>query len=66
MSFSVSASGHIAPAAADGSVVDQVQAEVALYEALKAVLGNPAYGVTASNFSGSHVSGSLHLPDDGS
>lgn len=37
--------------------------EVALYEALKGVLSDPKYGVTNSSFGGSHVTGSLHVPD---
>ena len=63
-SWSLNASGEI-PAAADPSVPapDVVAREVALYEAIKAVLEDPQYGAQASSFMGSHVSGSLHQPD---
>jgi len=63
MSFSLTASGHIPSAAADGTAQDATQVELELYEALKAVLGDPKYGCASSSFSGSHVSGSMHLAD---
>lgn len=71
-SWSLNASGQIpATMAADTSadpaaepVAQNVMAvEVALYEALKAILEDPQYGTAASSFGGSHVSGSLHQPD---
>ena len=65
MSFSLNASGHVPATASDGTPQDPIATELALYEALRAVLANPAYGVGNSAFGGSHVSGSLHLPDVG-
>ena len=67
MSWSLNASGHV-PAADPSAdppvpVPDAVSIEVALYEALKAVLSDPQYGTAASSFGGSHVSGSLHVAD---
>jgi hypothetical protein len=63
MSWSLNAAGHIASTAADGTPQDAAATELALYEALKAVLADPRYGTSTSSFGGSHVSGSLHLPD---
>lgn len=63
MSFTVNAAGHIPPTAPDGTPQDAAAVELALYEALKAILGDPRYGVTSSSFGGSHVSGSLHESD---
>ena len=65
MSISLNASGHVPatdPAAPDSAPQSLIELE--LYDALRAVLTNPKYGVVASSFGGSHVSGSLHLPDD--
>lgn len=66
MSFSLTASGHVPATAPDGTVTDQAAAELELYNAVRAVLTDPRYGVTNSSFGGQHVSGSLHLPDEGS
>jgi hypothetical protein len=63
VSYSLAASGHIPPAAPDGTPQDSAAVELRLYDALKAVLSDPAYGVTGSSFGGSHVSGSLHEAD---
>lgn len=63
MSFSLNASGHVPTQAADGTPQDTAATELELYEALKGVLSDPKYGVAASSFGGSHVSGSLHQPD---
>lgn len=63
MSWTLTASGHVPATAADGTPQDAAATELALYEAVKAVLSDPRYGVVASSFGGSHVSGSLHLAD---
>jgi hypothetical protein len=65
MSWSLNASGHVQPqeAAPAQPAPDAVAVEAELYEALKAVLGDPRYGTLASSFGGSHVSGSLHVAD---
>ena len=65
MSFTASASGHVPAQAADGTPQDAAALELELYNTLRAVVSNPRYGVTNSSFGGSHVSGSLHLADDG-
>lgn len=63
MSWSLSASGHVPAADPSVPAPDAIAVEVALYEALKAVLADPQYGTMASSFGGSHVSGSPHQPD---
>ena len=63
MSWSLNASGHVSPTDATGTAVDAVTVEVQLYEALRNVLTDPRYGTVVSSFGGSHVSGSLHEPD---
>jgi hypothetical protein len=63
VSYSLNAAGHVPPSAADGTAQDAAAVELALYEALKAILADPRYGTSASSFGGSHVSGSLHLAD---
>jgi hypothetical protein len=65
VSFSAAASGHIPATAPDGTPQDAAATELELYNALHAVLSDPRYGVSGSSFGGSHVSGSLHLADDG-
>lgn len=63
MSWSLNASGHVPATAPDGTPQDTAATELGLYEALRQVLTDPRYGVVASSFGGSHVSGSLHESD---
>lgn len=53
MSYSVSISGHVADAAAESSLVDE----------LKALVANAAHGVSFASFSGQHLSGVNLLED---
>ena len=60
MSWTLNAAGHVP---APDPAQDSAAAEMELYEALRAVLADPRYGTATSSFGGSHVSGSLHVPD---
>lgn len=65
MTWSLSASGHV-PASTDPAKPDPdaLTVETEFYTALRAIFTDPKYGAQASTFSGQHVSGSLHLPDE--